>query len=437
MLSAYRIELRRSPLLIAVPGLIAVDLLVLFGRFRSWIGVWPEASVAAQLVTLFLGPVLAGVSAWQAGRSSRAGMPEFLLGAARPGWWIEAARLSATLTLGFFAYAIGCLTAAAVSLSDAGPGFLWPSYLVLGASTLIIFASVGHLAGRWWPSPAFTPIVCALGCFISMLSLPFKFNVLAGSPDTYLRPLPVAVRLLCALALAVLAVTAPPLSRKKAERRIPRREMSRPARAVAIGSAVLSLAAFAAVPVAGELKVERPASAVTPLCDRADEDAPRVCVWPEHRKYLPELTRMAQNLGQITQAADTRIKVPNAFYEFGLQRTDLGDRGFDIAEGHVRTAAIAMADQVFTGSFGRCSPPQGERRAWRAMDNVHLWLEYQAMGQDPAVADKGLHVEGVGNAQREATKASRLSAAEQQAWVTKERNHLLSESSWCKSDDRP
>ncbi|GAA2996614.1 hypothetical protein Sfulv_39460 [Streptomyces fulvorobeus] len=122
-MNAYRIELRRSPLLTALPVMIAVDLVVLFGRARYWIGVWPEASVAAQVVTLFLGPVLAGVSAWQAGRSSRAGMPEAVLAAARPGWRIESARLAATLTLGFLAYAIGCVTAAAISFGEAGPGF--------------------------------------------------------------------------------------------------------------------------------------------------------------------------------------------------------------------------------------------------------------------------------------------------------------------------
>lgn len=239
MLNAYRIELRRSPLLTAFPVMIALDLLVLFGRSRYWIGVWPEASVAAQVVTLFLGPVLSGVSAWQAGRSSRAGMPETVLAAARPFWRIEAARLAATLTLGFLAYLVGCLTAVAVSIGEAGPGFLWPSYLLLGASTLIIFASVGHLAGRWWPSAAFTPVVCALGCFISMLALPFRFNVLAGPPDQHLRPLPVAVRLLFALALAVLAVTAPPM-RRNTERRTPRRVTPPHIRVVAIGSAAAS-----------------------------------------------------------------------------------------------------------------------------------------------------------------------------------------------------
>lgn len=431
MLNAYRIELRRSPLISAFPVMIAVDLLVLFGRSRYWIGVWPEASVAAQIATLFLGPVLAGVSAWQAGRSSRAGMPEFLLAAARPGWRIETVRLAATLTLGFLAYGIGCLTAAAVSFGDAGPGFLWPSYLLLGASTLIVFASVGHLAGRWWPSAGFTPIVCALGCFISMLALPFKFNVLAGPPDTYLRPLPVTIRLLWALALATLAVLAPP-RRRRAAREMPRRGLPRRIQGVAVGSAVCSFALLAAVPAAGELRVDRPASATTPLCDRAEGSAPRVCVWPEHRKYLPDLTRMAQRLGRTGQPG---IKVPAEFDEFGLHRTNLGDRGFDIAEGLVRTAAIAMAHQMFTASFGRCRPPQKEIRAWQALDNIHLWLEYRSMGQDPALADKGLHMEGVSTAQREATKATRMPVAEQQKWFAQERSQLLRDTSWCTPDE--
>ncbi|MFD5747703.1 ABC transporter permease [Streptomyces sp. NPDC127033] len=432
MLNAYRIELRRSPLLAAFPVMIMVDLLVLFGRSRYWIGVWPEASVAAQVVTLFLGPVLAGVSAWQAGRSSRAGMPETVLAAARPIWRIEAARLAATLTLGFLAYVIGCLTAAVISFDEAGPGFLWPSYLLLGASTLIIFASVGHLAGRWWPSAAFTPIVCALGCFISMLALPFKFNVLAGPPDQHLSPLPVAVRLLFALALATLAVTAPPLPRS-AERQMPRQRTSLHIRGVAIGSAAASLVALAAVPAVGDLRVERPAAATAPLCKRAENGAPQVCVWPEHRKYLPELIGMAQRLGQPAQSW---LKSPETFNEFGLRRSKWGDRGFDIAEGHVRTAAIAMADQVFIESLGICTPPREDRRAWQAMDNVRLWLEYHAMGQDPAVADDGLHMEGVSAAQREATRVVRMPAAEQQKWLAQERGHILRDSSWCRPDAR-
>ncbi|MBD0709073.1 MULTISPECIES: ABC transporter permease [unclassified Streptomyces] len=431
MLSTYRIEVRRSPLLTAFPLMIAVDLAVLFGRSRYWIGVWPEASVAAQIVTLFLGPLLAGVSAWQAGRASQAGMPEFLLAAARPGWRVEAARLAATLTLGFLAYGIGCLTAAAVSLGEAGPGFLWPSYLLLGASTLVVFASVGHLAGRWWPSPGFTPVVCAMGCFISMLSLPFKFNVLAGPPDVHLRLLPLAVRLAVALALAVLAVTAPPLTRK-AERRAPRRNLPARTRGIALLAAIGAVAALTAAPYAGELREERPASAVEPLCARADGKSPRVCVWPEHRKYLPELTGMAQRLGGT---GEPWVEVPDEFREFGLLRTSWGDRGFDITEGHVRTAAFAMADRVFTTSVGWCRPPRSEQRAWQAIDNLHMWLEYRATGEDPAVADEGLHLTGVATAQREAGQAARMRPEEQRRWVAGERARIR-EDDWCETDVR-
>ncbi|RPK65647.1 hypothetical protein EES43_07950 [Streptomyces sp. ADI96-02] len=428
MLTTYRIEVRRSPLLSAFPVLIAVDLVVLFGRSRYWIGVWPEASAAAQIVTLFLGPVLAGVSAWQAGRASRAGMAETLRGAARPGWHAEAARLAATLTLGFLAYAIGCLTAAAVSLRDAGPGFLWPSYLALGAATLLMFASAGHLAGRWWPSAAFTPVVCALGGFVALLATPFQFTVLAGPPDLHVRPTPVAVRLLLAGALAVLAVTAPPLPSRRTGAAAVSRPRPRHARAAFGGALACSLVALAAFPFAGDLRTERSASAVRPVCDRAAPDTPRVCVWPEHRRYLPELTRMAKRLD-----GRAGFRAPDTFHEFGLRRTDLGDRGFDIAEGHVRTAAIAMADQVITTSIGSCAPPPRERRAWQALDNIHLWLEYRAMGQDPDVADAGLGMAGVAGAQRTASRAVRTSQAEQRAWAARERGHLR-EKEWCEPD---
>ncbi|MET7637150.1 ABC transporter permease [Streptomyces sp. NPDC005438] len=430
MLTTYRIELRRSPLLTAFPVLVALDLVVLFGRSRYWIGVWPEASAAAQVVTLFLGPALAGVSAWQAGRSSRAGMSESLLASARPTWRVEATRLCATLTLGFLAYLVGCATAAAVSYGEAGPGFLWPSYLLLGASSLIVFAAVGHLAGRCWPSAGFTPVTCALGCFVAMLTLPFDFVVLSGPPDRHLQPGPVLVRLLFALALATLAVTAPTRT-PGGQRQTPRRRTPARLRAVAVGSALASVAAFLATATAGELRAERPSSAVTPRCERAREDAPRVCVWPEHRKYLPELARMAHRLDHVEPSW---MKSPGTFGEFGLHRTRRGDPGFDIAEGHVRTAAIAMADSVLTRSIGLCTPPRARTRAWQALDNIQLWLEYRSTGKDPDEADEGLHTEGVSRAEREAAKAVRSSPSEQREWLATERAHV--HPSWCEPDER-
>ncbi|WP_446447168.1 DUF7224 domain-containing protein [Streptomyces hydrogenans] len=410
--------------------MVLVDLVVLFGRSQHWIGVWPEASVAAQIVTLFLGPVLAGVSAWQAGRASRSGMPETLMGAARSGWRVEAVRLSATFTLGFLAYGVGCLTAAAVSWREAGSGFLWPSYLLLGVSTLLMFASVGHLAGRFWPSPAFTPVVCALGGFIVLLGTPYRFYVLSGPPDVRLSLSALTARLLLAIAVTVLAVAAPSSLARAGLKDSPRRLLPRHTRPVMFGATACFLAALVGLPMAGELRVERSASAGAMECARLKEGAPRVCVWAEHGQYLPELTQMADRLGSQSWG-----KTPDTFYEYGLRRQTFGDRGFDIAEGHVRTAAIAMAGHTFVTSVGRCVPPHRERRAWQAMDNLHLWLEYQAMGQDPATADKGLHVVGVAEAQREASRMMRKSPIEQRAWLAKQTADLDKEE-WCKPDAR-
>lgn len=430
MLNTYRIELRRSPLLTAFPVMLLVDLGVLFGRSRHWMGVWPEATVAAQICTLFLGPVLAGVSAWQAGRASRAGMPEVILGAARPSWRIEAARLGATLTLGFLAYAVGCFIAAAVSWREAGPGFLWPSYLLLGATALLMFASVGHLAGRLWPSAAFTPVVCALGGFIVLLGTPYRFYVLAGPPDVRLSFAPVAARLLLAVAVTVLAVAVPARFTRTGRKDSSERFLPRHTRPVVIGAVVGVLAALLALPAAGKLRTERYASAGEMLCAQAKETAPRVCVWAEHRKYLPELSKMAERLGSQTWG-----KAPHTFYEYGLRRHRLGDQGFDIAEGHVRTAAIAMANQTFVTSVGRCRPPLEEHRVRQAMDNIHLWLEYRALGQDPAVADKGQRLVGVADAQRAAAEVTRKSPSEQQAWLAQETEYLNKEA-WCEPDAR-
>ncbi|MFG3254446.1 ABC transporter permease [Streptomyces sp. NPDC048172] len=418
MWRVYRIELRRSPLLAVLPVLLAVDMLVLFGRQRYWIGVWPEASAAAQVVTLFLGTVLAAVSAWQAGRGSRAGMPEAVLGAARPGWQVESMRLAATLTLGFAAYGSGCAVAAAVSFPDAGPGFLWPSYLLLGAATLVVFAAAGHLAGRFWPSPAFTPVLAGVGGFLLMLGVgdPWGWSALSGAPDQMLRPGRVAVRVAFALALAALAVLVPHPRRRSGG--LPRPRSTVAGRLAVLAAAAASLATLAGVAVSSEIQVERPSTAVEPLCRKAGADAPRVCVWPEHRRYLPELTAMADRLSRIPQ---DWVRTPETFREFGLRRTRLGDAGFDITEGHVRTAAIAMAVEVSRQSFGDCRIPGGDERGWRASDRIDLWLEYRAMGVDPGEADDGLHMSGAEGAQGSARRIVRATEADQRAWTSRQR----------------
>ncbi|MGW2893125.1 DUF7224 domain-containing protein [Streptomyces sp. NPDC001212] len=425
MVRIYLIELRRSPLLIALPLMIVIDLLVLFGRSRYWIGVWSEASAASQVTTLFLGPVLAAVSAWQAGRSSRSEMPAFLLASARQAWYAEAARLAATLTLGLGAYGVGCVIAAIASLPEAGGGFLWPSYLLVGVATLTMYAAVGHLIGRIWPSPAFTPVVCALGGFILFLVVGQAYGlfVLSGAPDTIVRHDAVAARLFLASVLLVIAVVAPVGRRFRNSGETSFYPIPLGVRCVFAFSLPLCFIAFAGLLFAGPLREARSATANNMLCDRVSVDTPRVCVWRDHGKYLPSLTRMAERLDQIPQEW---IKVPPIFYESGLRPTPLGDRGFEIAEGHVRAAAIAMASQVSMESLGmgQCLPPETASRAWRAVDRIDLWLEYRAMGESPTKADAGLHMEGMSDAKQAAARIVAASESDQQQWVKEERTYV-------------
>ncbi|MCF3119878.1 ABC transporter permease [Streptomyces arenae] len=425
MLKIYAIELRRSPLLAALPALIVVDLLVLFGRTRHWIGVWPEASAAAQVATLFLGPALAAVSAWQAGRGARAGMPEFLQGAARPLWHAEAVRFAATLTLGCAAYLVGCLTAAAFSFKDAGPGFLWPSYLLLGCASLVTFAALGHFAGRLWPSAAFTPVLCALVGFVAYVGVGkgYGLYVLSGDPTQQIDPGALGLRLLLALALSVVAVF---LTRVAKADRQTRFYLPTGTRAVMALSTVMVFALVPLIALSGPVRVLRPPAAVTPVCERAGGHGARVCVWPEHRKYLPDLVAMADRLSRVPQ---DWIKQPAAYYEYGLRPTPFGDIGFDIAEGHVRPAAMGMAAQVSATSMGRCTPPESEERAWQASNRLDLWLEYRAMGTDPQTADAGLSMVGVAEEQRAAAEAVALSEREQRAWTAEQRARL---GTWCR-----
>lgn len=107
MTRALRVEIRRSPMRWVFPLLLALDLGMLFGRDTLWIGVWPQASVAAQNPAWFIAPVVAASAAWSAGRLSRARASEQLAVAPRPGWQREAVQLTATLVYGWTVLATG------------------------------------------------------------------------------------------------------------------------------------------------------------------------------------------------------------------------------------------------------------------------------------------------------------------------------------------
>ncbi|WAL74955.1 ABC transporter permease [Kitasatospora sp. YST-16] len=336
---AYRTELRRSPLRWVFPVLVAVVLLVLFGRSRSWIGVWSQASAAAQIPAFYLGPAMAGAAAWAAASHRRAGVPAGFA-AARPGWRIEAAQFAAALTYGLAAYAVGVVAAAAVTVPDGGPAFRWPGYVLLGAVLITGCTALGHLAGRGTRSRLAVPVVCTLGCLVFLGLFGFVpqgtetgvgLAVLAGYPSRTVAPWPLLARAATALALAGLAVAAGRQVRIGGYGPEWRR---RPFGTV---GAVLALAGAVALwALAGPLLVQRPVPA-RPLCTTG---TPVICVWPESRQYLPALQAMADRVAALPAG---RFKVPARFLEEGLDGKPLDSgNGFYLREGETWEAATSI-----------------------------------------------------------------------------------------------
>ncbi|KUN78297.1 hypothetical protein AQJ66_31690 [Streptomyces bungoensis] len=367
-------ELRRSPLRWWFPVLVALDVAVLFGRSQWWIGVWPQASAAAQIPAFYLGPFLAAYAAWASGRIHRLGFEDQHTAGTRPRWQVEAAHLAAVAVYGGVAYAVGAGVAAAVSYDDAGPGFLWPGYLLLGAALIVLCIAIGHMAGRWFPSAFAAPVICGLACFVvvTMNGGPMEAGlfVLSGGPAVEVSPEHLAVRWGLALTAVAVAVLTP--------RTLPGYSGARGkviARLPAIGSAALAVACLAGVLTAGPVQTAR-ASRSAPMCTRAE---PKICVWPEERKYMPRLEAMAKRVSELPPA----ITSPSAFYEEGLRGGKGQDTDFKIFEGSMWEVADSMSIAVSRASTPRYCPAQNsdaEDRRTMAYFELDSWLAARISG---------------------------------------------------------
>ncbi|MER6568680.1 ABC transporter permease [Streptomyces sp. NPDC001093] len=367
-------ELRRSPLRWWFPVLVALDVAVLFGRAQWWIGVWPQASAAAQIPAFYLGPFLAAYAAWASGRIHRLGFEDQHTAGTRPRWQVEGAHIAAVVVYGGVAYGVGALVAAAVSHHDAGPGFLWPSYLLLGAALILLCIAVGHLAGRWFPSAFATPVICGLACFVmvTMNGGPMKAGlfVLSGAPAVEVTPGRLAIRWGLALSAVAVAVLTPRVlpgytgERGKVIARLP-----------AMGTSALAVACLAGVLTAGPVQTAR-ATPDAPLCTRTE---PKICVWPEERMYLPRLEAMARRISALPPV----IKSPSAFYEEGLRGDKAQDIDFSIFEGSMWEAADSMSiaiSRTSTPPFCHAVDSTNEDRRMQAYFELDSWLAARISG---------------------------------------------------------
>ncbi|MGW1198534.1 DUF7224 domain-containing protein [Streptomyces sp. NPDC002536] len=372
-------ELRRSPMRWWLLILVALDLATLFGRSTWWIGEWPQTSAQVQIPAFYFAPVLAAGAAWSSGRAARNNFQPQLAAAARPQWQVEMCQLLATLSYGLAAYLVGIIAAVSVSYSSAGPGFIWPDYVLLGIALLTLFAGAGHLVGRLSKSQFLGPTLMGLSglIVIAWIGAPHNLGLFVISGDPYKSISMPALIMRCLLAAAV-AVTACLL----------RRPLYAPGKHRSIGGfgvprvaslGVVVCACLASLTIAGPIQITRGPSR-EPLCTSG---TPTVCLWPEDRKYLPDAQKMANRMRDLPKGF---FKVPSEFHERGLRKGAQPASEFYIMEGSMWDPAATMAGSIVSASWpsgNGCTLPDGPRltREFRnATSELNVWLTMRIFG---------------------------------------------------------
>ena len=343
-MSALWLHVRNSPIRWAVPALVALDLAVLFLRNRHWIGVWPEAGAAAQVPAYLLGVVGAGAAAWAASAPARHGVDEQLRAARVHPAHVEAHRVAATLVVLMIPYLIGQVAAFVVTARTAPPGVhLWLGYVALGLFVIMLATAIGWACGRLL-GPVFSAFTAALGfLFLTVLLDRVGFVVVSGRPDVVVDPLPMALRLLLAVALLLamlwLGGTAVPQQRRW--------------RVAASLPIALSLLAVMGTTTA---VTDRKPPGDKALCV---DGSTRLCISPEHEKYLPQMREINARIDQLPDAFTrpqliNEVGFHNAFGPDG--RDHVGDEAgppyFHILEGSPWSYAGDIGKAITSKTFG-------------------------------------------------------------------------------------
>ena len=159
-------------LLIEMRRTIAVLLAwqTLGGWFARPVVLWPDLSFVIGKGATLIGPPLAGIAAWMAGRERRRGLAELLHTTPRAPFPLLLTTLAGTLcwgTLAYGAFAIFALLWTARRATWGGPDG-WP--ILVGLLALALYATFGFLIGIILPSRFTAPLV-ALAVFAVQVSL--------------------------------------------------------------------------------------------------------------------------------------------------------------------------------------------------------------------------------------------------------------------------
>ena len=154
-----RIEARRSTGLLFFPVLVLAAFWVAREYLPNGVALWTAATYASRQTVIFLGPLMAGLAAWTAGRNGRRGMDELLASTPRSAARRDLTTWAAIALWGVLAYA----GATAVLSAITYPGATWGSpplvFLAEGLLALLAYTAIGYAAGCYLRSRFVAPLV--------------------------------------------------------------------------------------------------------------------------------------------------------------------------------------------------------------------------------------------------------------------------------------
>lgn len=195
-LGLLRIEVRRSAALFLLPLLLAA------AWWLAWNGtygvmneatfsnvyIWEETSRVVKDSVLNLGPLVAGLSAWAAGRNRRRGIGELLSTTSRSSVFRDLATWGGTALPSAAVYVLlGVLLGVPTAL-NATWGAPLVGYLLVGLVALLMDSAIGFAAGHHLPSRFTAPLV-AVALFVAHLlpmgAMGYGPNLTLLSPAAY------------------------------------------------------------------------------------------------------------------------------------------------------------------------------------------------------------------------------------------------------------
>ncbi len=309
-----RIESRRSVALLCFPFLLGAAFWIAWQDMKARfpdadVYFWQATSLSIQLTVVFVGPFVAGLSAWVADRNRRRGMGDLLSTTARPFILRDLTTWAGTALWGIAVYALLAVVLGIATLLHATWGAPLLGYLLVGLLAMVADSALGFAAGHWLPGRFTAPFVAVALYVAHLIPLgatnfgpkyellsPATFGYLPGTDVFYEVP-QVAIRQslwfagLCGIALAAVAL-------KGGEAR----KIARIALAASVTVTLVGL--VTALTVEGTW--EEYGYGAVPFEFVCQEGEITVCVHPAYGKLLTEAA------GTVNEVAEPLVGIPGA-----------------------------------------------------------------------------------------------------------------------------